>query len=231
MSTSRRTNLLKTYSRRRNSAAAPRLASARPSSTLVGPSTPSRGTTPPKTRLSHTAAKVAKKPETPRNSKTARTARPEERVASTSAKRSAALESTDYDQDDEITGLKFRRSTRRVLFITHRPADASQRLVPERIIQTKTPSKLYAYWSSFGRPREATLGTGFFHIFDIVGQDAARGLRVQWEGYGTSDAETTWEPVEKVRSSNPALLRRHLGRQGIGEISLHRDVRTQNHQE
>ncbi|KAK1974089.1 hypothetical protein LZ30DRAFT_694590 [Colletotrichum cereale] len=218
MSTRRRTNSLKTYSRRGNTAAASRLPSTRASSTLLRDTTRSRGSTLSKTTPLQTTAKAAKAAKKPISKKpqTART----KAVAVAVPKRSAAPETTDYDQEDEVVGHNFRRSTKQVLLVTQRPTDASQRLVPERIVQRKTPLKLYAYWDSFGQPREATLGTNLFHIFDIISHDVARGVKVQWEGYGTSDEETTWEPVKKVRDMNADLLHHYLEREGISEGSL-----------
>ncbi|KAF9878157.1 hypothetical protein CkaCkLH20_04195 [Colletotrichum karsti] len=137
-------------------------------------------------------------------------------VESSSAGQEQRRRLQNYQHEDIITGHEFKRATKQVLLLTQRPADASKRLVPERIVQRKAPSKLYDYWNSFGQPREVTLGTEYFHIFDLMNHDFARGLQVQWEGYGTSDEDTTWEPAKKVRSLNPVLLCHYLEREGIG---------------
>ncbi|KAH0421981.1 hypothetical protein CcaCcLH18_13090 [Colletotrichum camelliae] len=127
-------------------------------------------------------------------------------------------DSKDYDQDDELVGWKINRSSHRVFILTLRSTDKSRRRVPEKTVQQKTPSKLDAYWRAFGRPREETLNTDHYHVFDILAYDPSRGaLKVQWVGYGTSDADTTWEPVKKIKEMEPDLLDELIEREGLDE--------------
>ncbi|KAH9225244.1 hypothetical protein K456DRAFT_1743473 [Colletotrichum gloeosporioides 23] len=120
----------------------------------------------------------------------------------------ALSESTDFSETDDIVGWRFDPSTKSVLLITHRASDLyeTNRLVPESLIQHKSPEKLYNYWASFGQPRQVTVGSDFYHILNILAHDADSMLKIQWVGYPPSDAETTWEPAAKVRRMNPVLL-------------------------
>ncbi|KAI8278873.1 hypothetical protein K4K60_005890 [Colletotrichum sp. SAR11_57] len=114
----------------------------------------------------------------------------------------------DFSETDDIVGWRFDPSTKSVLLITHRASDLyeTNRLVPESLIQHKSPEKLYNYWASFGQPRQVTVGSDFYHILNILAHDADSMLKIQWVGYPPSDAETTWEPAAKVRRMNPVLL-------------------------
>ncbi|KAK2036806.1 hypothetical protein LZ31DRAFT_547286 [Colletotrichum somersetense] len=98
-----------------------------------------------------------------------------------------------------------KRATKSVDLITYRASDGSKRLVPEPVLQQKAPQKVYAYWQSFDQPREATIGSHYFHIFNILDQKGSK-LKVQWVGYTDSADDTTWDTAAKVRKMNPALL-------------------------
>ncbi|KAI8205138.1 hypothetical protein K4K52_004493 [Colletotrichum sp. SAR 10_76] len=126
------------------------------------------------------------------------------------------MHTTDYDQDDELVGWTINRSSHRVFILTLRSTDKSQRRVPEKTIQQKTPAKLDAYWRAFDRPREKTLNTDRYHVFNILAYDPSRAaFKIQWVGYGTSDAETTWEPVKKVKQMEPDLVDEFVEREGL----------------
>ncbi|KAF0317541.1 hypothetical protein GQ607_015214 [Colletotrichum asianum] len=125
-------------------------------------------------------------------------------------------DSRNYDQDDELVGWTINRSSHRVFILTLRSTDKSQRSVPEKMVQQKTPAKLDAYWRAFDRPREKTLNTDRYHVFDILAYDSSRAaFKIQWVGYGTSDAETTWELVKKVKQMEPDLVVKFVEREGL----------------
>ncbi|KAJ0347775.1 hypothetical protein COL154_013819, partial [Colletotrichum chrysophilum] len=113
-----------------------------------------------------------------------------------------------FSETDDIVGWRFDPPTKSVLLLTHRASDLYEttRLVPESLIQHRSPEKLYNYWASFGQPRQVTVGSDFYHILNILAHDADSMLKIQWVGYPPSDAETTWEPAAKVRRMNPVLL-------------------------
>ncbi|KAI8176776.1 hypothetical protein K4K48_005822 [Colletotrichum sp. SAR 10_66] len=122
----------------------------------------------------------------------------------------------DYDQDDELVGWTINRSSHRVFILTLRSTDKSRRRVPEKTVQQRTPAKLDAYWRAFDRPREKTLNTDRYHVFDILAYDPSRAaFKIQWVGYGTSDADTTWEPVKKVKQMEPDLVDDFVKREGL----------------
>ncbi|KAK1993622.1 hypothetical protein LX36DRAFT_661362 [Colletotrichum falcatum] len=129
-----------------------------------------------------------------------------------SPKRAGMPKSQDYVESDELVGWKYYPSSKTVDIVTLRPADDSQRLVPERIVQQTCPLRLYAYWASFSQPREQTIGTNEYHVFDIIGSRLPNEVKVQWVGYPSSDGDTTWEPASKVRKMAPKLLRDYVSR-------------------
>ncbi|KAK1973309.1 hypothetical protein LZ30DRAFT_790491 [Colletotrichum cereale] len=129
----------------------------------------------------------------------------------------------DYLTSDELIGWKYYPSTKDVDILTHRPDDGSKRLVPERLIQQRSPSQLYAYWMSFARPREKIIQTDQYHVFDIIDENPSRGLKVQWVGYSPSDSDTTWEPVSKIRDIAPKSINNYVIRKQFSEG--HSDIR------
>ncbi|KZL85453.1 hypothetical protein CI238_12939 [Colletotrichum incanum] len=131
--------------------------------------------------------------------------------------------SQDHLPSDELIGWKYYPSTKDVDILTHRPDDGSKRLVPERLIQQRCPSQLYAYWNSFTRPREKIIQTDQYHVFDIIDENTSRGLKVQWVGYSPSDSDTTWEPVSKIREIAPESFNNYVIRKQFSEG--HSDIR------
>ncbi|WQF90332.1 Putative chromo/chromo shadow domain, Chromo-like domain superfamily protein [Colletotrichum destructivum] len=115
-----------------------------------------------------------------------------------------------------------------VEILTRRPDDGSKRLVPERLIQQKCPSQLYAYWKSFPQPREEIIQTNQYHVFDIIDENSSRGLKVQWVGYSPSDSDTTWEPASKIRKIAPELFDNYVIRKKVskGHSHIRRSVET-----
>ncbi|KAK2028113.1 hypothetical protein LX32DRAFT_640247 [Colletotrichum zoysiae] len=114
-------------------------------------------------------------------------------------------QSTAIEEADQIVSWNFNRATKSVDLVTYRASDGSKRLVQESVLQQKAPQKVYAYWLSFDQPREVTIGSHYFHIFDILDQKGSK-LKVQWVGYTDSADDTTWETAAKVRKMNPDLL-------------------------
>ncbi|KAK1973405.1 hypothetical protein LZ30DRAFT_775880 [Colletotrichum cereale] len=123
----------------------------------------------------------------------------------------------DYLTSDELIGWKYYPSTKDVDILTHRPTDGSKRLVPERLIQQRYPSQLYAYWKSFTRPREKVIQTDQYHVFDIIDKHPSHGLKVQWVGYSPSDSDTTWEPASKIREIAPESFNSYIIRKQSSE--------------
>ncbi|KAK2005261.1 hypothetical protein LZ32DRAFT_612243 [Colletotrichum eremochloae] len=140
--------------------------------------------------------------------------------ADTSARRRTTAvtpKSQDYLESDELIGWKYYPSTKRVDVRTRRSADGSERLVPEKLIQQRCPSRLYNFWGSFSQPREKTIKTNHYHVFDIIGEDPGRGLKVQWVGYSPSENDTTWEPMSKIRKMDPRLFHDYVTKKQISE--------------
>ncbi|WQF90520.1 Putative chromo/chromo shadow domain, Chromo-like domain superfamily protein [Colletotrichum destructivum] len=134
----------------------------------------------------------------------------------------------DYLNSDELIGWRYCSSTKDVEILTRRPDDGSKRLVPERLIQQKCPSQLYAYWKSFPQPREEIIQTNQYHVFDIIDENSSRGLKVQWVGYSPSDSDTTWEPASKIRKIAPELFDNYVIRKKVskGHSHIRRSVET-----
>ncbi|KZL64628.1 chromo domain-containing protein, partial [Colletotrichum tofieldiae] len=118
--------------------------------------------------------------------------------------------SQDYLHTDELIGWEYYSLTKEVDILTRRPSDGSKRLVPERLIQQRCPSQLFAYWKSFSQPREKTVKSNHYHVFDIIDDDPSQGLKIQWVGYSPSDSDTTWESASKIRKMVPELLDDYL---------------------
>ncbi|KAF9869207.1 hypothetical protein CkaCkLH20_13316 [Colletotrichum karsti] len=99
------------------------------------------------------------------------------------------MHTTDYDQDDELVDWEINCSSHRVFLLAPRSTDKSR------------------------RPREQTLNTDLYHVFDILAYDPSRGA-LQWVGYGTSEADITREPVKKVKQMEPDLMDEFIEREG-----------------
>ncbi|KXH60018.1 hypothetical protein CNYM01_14143 [Colletotrichum nymphaeae SA-01] len=143
--------------------------------------------------------------------------------AATSSRVSTTIEvqrSRDFLDSDDLVGWRRNPSTKNVDILTCRHADGSKRLVPERLIQQRSPLQLYAYWQTFSRPREETIDTNHYHIFDIIDDDASRGYKVQWVGYSPSDSDTTWEQPSKVGKIAPKLLDGYIMRRQACDASV-----------
>ncbi|KAK2036380.1 hypothetical protein LZ31DRAFT_237037 [Colletotrichum somersetense] len=174
------------------------------------------------------AARAASTQPSTRKTRTrlAKSNRPEPRLGKKKAsKAEASIESPkpaeiqksdDYVESDELVGWKQYPSSKTVDIVTRRPADGSKRLVPERIIQQKCSSRLYAYWASFPQPREQTIETNEYHVFNIIDSRLPDEVKVQWVGYPPSDGDTTWEPASKVRKIAPKLLKNYITQKGVG---------------
>ncbi|KAF6816121.1 hypothetical protein CSOJ01_03184 [Colletotrichum sojae] len=125
---------------------------------------------------------------------------------------------TGYDENDRIVGHVVSEHDHLVRLVTIRPVDESRRVVSEADIQRATPSKLYAYWEAFGKPREQTIGVDHFNAFAIVGHDVrGKRLRVQWVGYSDSSDDTSWEPVSKMRRIHAGLLDDYLYKYSLND--------------
>lgn len=129
-----------------------------------------------------------------------------------------AWPSTEYHENDRIVGHVVSENDHLVRLVTIRSVDESRRVVSEADIQRATPSKLYAYWEAFGKPREQTIGVDHFNAFAIVGHDArGKRLRVQWVGYSDSSDDTSWEPVSKMRRIHAGLLDDYLFKYSLND--------------